>query len=143
MHAQVADMFPAIKEEPKSLRLPDVKTLSPQRVSEILDIADSIKEWFSAVAAYAAEYLDIGGTIPNYGLVKKRANRRWKDEAAALAAFSDLGEKAFSVKILSPAQMEKIAGKDRVAEHTEVPDTGTTLKRIGAENDTTKQINQK
>ena len=39
-------------------------------------------------------------------------------------------EQAYKVKLLSPAQMEKIAGKERVAKLTEVPDNGVTLKKI-------------
>jgi Protein of unknown function (DUF2800) len=128
LRQKISDALPAIPE--KQVLFPNVKGLSVQTVKKILDYRDLIEEWLSAVAAYAQEVAEAGGEIPGYELAQKRANRRWKDEVAALQAFDDLGEKAYKVKLLSPAQMEKIAGKDRVAPLTEVPDNGKTLKRV-------------
>lgn len=121
--------LPAIPE--KALIFPDVKGLSVDTVQKVLDYRDRIEAWMDAVAGYAQEYVEAGGMIPGYELAKRRANRKWVDEEAALKAFVDLGEAAFKVKILSPAQMEKVAGKERVAKLTEVPDNGMTLKKIG------------
>ena len=128
LRKSISDALPAIPE--KASIFPDVKGLSVQTVKKILDYRDLIEEWLSAVAGYAQEVAEAGGVIPGYELAQKRANRRWIDEATALQAFDDLGEKAYKVKLLSPAQMEKIAGKDRVAPLTEVPDNGKTLKRV-------------
>jgi len=128
LRQKISDALPAIPE--KQSLFPDVKGLAVPTIQKILEYRDLIEEWLGAVAAYAQEVVEAGGEIPGWELAKKRANRRWIDEAAALAAFSDLEEKAYKVKLLSPAQMEKIAGKERVAPLTEVPDNGVTLKRV-------------
>lgn len=125
----ISASLPAIPE--KDLVFPNVKGLSPATVKKVLDYKDRIEDWLGAVAVYAQEYVEAGGTIEGYELGKKRANRRWINEVDALKEFSDLGEKAYKVALLSPAQMEKIAGKERVSKLTEVPDNGMTLKRIG------------
>ena len=128
LRQDISKNLPAIKG--KELVFPDVKGLSVDTVKRVLDYKDLIEDWLGAVAAYALELVESGGNIDGYELAKKRANRRWVSEEGALQEFADLGERAYSVKILSPAQMEKIAGKERVAPLTEVPDSGTTLKKI-------------
>lgn len=130
LRQDISDRLPAIPG--KELILPDVKGLPIVTVAKILEYKDRIEAWMDAVFAYAQEYVEAGGVIPGWDLGKKRANRKWINEAKAIIAFADLGDKAFSEpKLLSPAQMEKVAGKDRVAPLTETPDNGTTLKRIG------------
>lgn len=91
--------------------------------------------------SYAQDVVEAGGEIPGWELAKKRANRKWKDEATVIAEFSDLGEKAFTLKLNSPAAMEKLVGKERVAPLTEVPDNGMTLKKI-TDKSTAKKIKE-
>lgn len=129
LRKDISDSLPAIPG--KELIFPDVKGLSPATVKNVLDYQDRIEDWMDAVAGYAKEYIEAGGDIPGYELGKKRANRKWINEEDVLREFADLGETAFSVKPLSPAQMEKITSKERVAKLTEVPDNGMTLKKIG------------
>lgn len=109
---------------------PDVKALTIDNVVKILDYKDRIEEWLDAVAAYAHSVVEAGGVVPGYELAKKRANRRWTDEKKVAEAFlGEFGNDIFDMKIKSPAQLEKIVGKERVAELTEVPDNGLTLKK--------------
>ena len=66
-------------------------------------------------------------------LVKKQADRVWKDEA--LQRFSTLfGTEAFTTpKLKSPAEMEKIPmAKPLVREFAFTPDTGLTVKPMSA-----------
>ena len=128
----ISNALPAIPG--KELILPDVKGLDVPTIKKVLDKKDLIEAWLDACAAYAQELVEAGGQIPGYELAKKRANRKWVSEEEALKAFADLGEDAFKVKILSPAAMEKIAGKERVAPLTETPDNGMTLKQTGSKN---------
>jgi hypothetical protein len=125
------DMNTALALPGSAIIFPDVKGLSPKTVKNVLDYKDRIEDWMDAVAGYAQEFIEAGGAIEGYELGKKRANRKWINEEEALKVLADLGEKAFVVKILSPAQMEKVAGKDRVAPLVETPDNGMTLKKIG------------
>jgi len=114
----------------KELIFPDVEGLPTDALIRIMDVKDLVDKWFKAVAAYAKSVVEEGGEIPGYELAKKRAHRKWVNEVEALAEFSDLGDEAFTIKILSPAQMEKKTDKDRVAKLTEVLDTGMTLKKV-------------
>lgn len=136
LRADISANLPAIPG--KELVFPDVKGLSVDTVKKVLDYKDRIEDWMEAVSAYAQTILETGGDIPGYELGKKRANRKWINEDEALVSFADLGEQAFKVKLLSPAQMEKIAGKDRVAALTEIPDNGMTIKKTEKKNGTTK-----
>jgi len=130
LRQDISEHLPAIPS--KEIIFPEATTLPVQVVKNVLDYKDRIESWLDAIVAYAQDYIAAGGSIEGWELGKKRANRKWIDEQQALLAFSDLGEKAFSEpKLLTPAQMEKVAGKDRVAPLVETPDNGTTLKRIG------------
>ncbi len=113
----------------RELIFPDVALLPMETIVMILNVRDRLDSWLDAVAAYAQNILEQGGEVPGYELAKKRANREWRNETEAAAAFADLGDKRFQVKLKSPAQMEKIAGKERVAELVVVPDNGSTMKR--------------
>ncbi len=130
LRQDIRDHLPAIPQ--KDIIFPDATALPIEVVKNVLDYKDRIDSWLDAIAKYAQDYLEAGGSIPGWELGKKRANRKWVDETQTISALSDLGDKIFSEpKLLTPAQMEKIAGKDRVAPLTETPDNGTTLKRIG------------
>lgn len=109
---------------------PDVKTLTAQVLKITLDNRDIIVTFLDAAAAYAQEYVEAGGQIDGYGLQPKRAIRRWRNEQEVIDNFVDLQQQIYKISLISPAQMEKIAGKERVARYTEVPDTGMVLKKI-------------
>lgn len=116
------------------LVFPDVKTLTIENVVKVLDYKERIEKWMDAVCAHAYDIALNGGEVPGYELAKKRANRVWKNEEEVLKTFADLGEKIVKVKVVSPAQMEKIVPKDRfeeIAPLTEKPDNGLTLKKKG------------
>lgn len=125
------DSLPAIPG--KELLFPDVRGLSVDNMVMIMEKKALFTDWLSAVCAYAQEFVEAGGVIPGYDLAQKRAHRKWANEKEALKTFTDLGEDAFTVKVKSPAQMEKIAGKERVAPLTFTPDTGMTLKKVKEE----------
>lgn len=121
----------------RELVFPDVKTLSTETITKILDYRERIEDWLDAVSIHAFGILEAGGLVPGYELGKKRANRRWKSDEETLKRFADLGDKLFTVKPVSPAQLEKLVGKERkseIAELTEIPDNGYTIKKSGGKN---------
>jgi hypothetical protein len=127
LRQDISDNLPAIPG--KELVFPDVKGLPVSAVLKILDYRDRIDSFLDAVFAYAQEYIEAGGELPGWYIGKTRPHRKWANEEDALAAFADLGPAAFKVTILSPAQMEKLAGKERVAPLVFTPEGGPTLKR--------------
>lgn len=110
---------------------PDVAALTLDNIVKVMDYKERIEKWMDAVCAHAFNIASSGGEIPGYVLAKKRANRKWKDEKEVLQRFANLGEQVFKVKVVSPAQLEKIVGKEEIEELTEVPDNGLTLKKAG------------
>lgn len=131
LRQDISDNLPAIPG--KEILFPDVKGLPVPTILKILEYRDRIDSFLDAVFAYAQEYVEAGGELPGWELGKKRCHRKWANEEEALKAFADLGEKAYKISLLSPAQMEKLAGKDRVTPLTFTPEGGTTLKKIEAQ----------
>jgi hypothetical protein len=64
-----------------------------------------------------------GKEIPGYTLVRGSKQRKWIDEDSIISEFSsELGDAIYTRKLLSPAQMEKLVGKDRVADYIIKPE---------------------
>lgn len=95
---------------------PDPNQLSAGDLAEMLHKAAVIKHWIAAVEARAYEVAESGVVIPGYHLAERRKTRRWTDEAAAektlLAAELD-HDRIAPRKLVTPAQAEKLLGKDR------------------------------
>ena len=108
--------------------------MSIDQIVKILDYTERIEKWLKAVNAHAEGIVMDGGEIPGYGLEKKRSNRKWKDEEEVAKRFAELGDKLVVTKLVSPAQLEKIVPekKKEIESLTERPDTGLTLKKVGA-----------
>jgi hypothetical protein len=87
--------------------LPDPAKISRERLGGILEGAEIIDEWLTAVRAHAKALADKGEEIPGWKLVDKRGRRVWADERAAIAFFEKTPE-AFVEKLHSPTQLEKV-----------------------------------
>ena len=91
---------------PESIPLPELK--------RILDASDMVEAWLKSCRAYAFGLLDTGRVLPEqlgYKIIAGRASRSWRDEGRAqetLATFLD--EEAYSKKLITPAQAEKLLG---------------------------------
>jgi hypothetical protein len=124
-------------DQPQLKNAPD--ELDPARLARVLDAAGMIEDWLNAVRALAHNLAQAGTEIPGYVLVEKIGRRRWKDEAAAEVALSDLPDDVvFETKLRSIAQIEKALGAKRKREFegllsslVETPVTGLNLVRAG------------
>lgn len=124
----VSDGFEGIGS---SLTLKQKSTLSNADIGQILPQLSVVSGWVSAIEAHAFAELNSGREIPGYKLVHGRSLRKWRDENAAeilLAAKLD-PEDLFSRKLISPAQAEKLLGKDHeiLAQHCVKPNGKPTL----------------
>lgn len=135
-----AGFCPALKEraysvakasfaEDDTILLPEPEKLSNEEISKVLASSNLLSSWIASVENHAHSQAEKGNPIPGYKLVKKRANRKWRDESDVVSKFSAVvgDEQLFDKKVKSPAQMEKVVGKSEVDKLTEIPDTGTTL----------------
>lgn len=94
-------------------------TYDPEKLSHVLDWIPTLEGWIKSVKDFAYGEAQHGRTPPRYKLVAKRANRKWKDEKAAINYVTqDLGltESAFSTSFKSPAQIEKMLSKEQKIE---------------------------
>ncbi len=106
-------------------------------ISKVLQYAPLITSWFKAVESMAFQMANSGIPIEGYKLVKKRANRKWlyePDELERVLIQSNGNKKDTNwftePKMKSPAQLEKIFGKDFIGNLCETPDNGNTLVPI-------------
>jgi len=97
-------------DEALEQRSPD--TLNPEEIAELLQKADLITSWATSLKEHAATTLFNGGVIPGYKVVSGRSHRKWvDDEKAAYEVHKLLGQAAFTSRLKSPAQVEKILGR--------------------------------
>jgi hypothetical protein len=94
--------------------LPAPALLEPEQLADILKSLHVLEDWASAVRATAQAKLERGEQVPGWKLVQKRATRKWGDEADVIAWLTSKGftpEEYATVKVKSPAQVEKLVGK--------------------------------
>ena len=105
--------------ETHSLRVA-LPVLAPHEVAEVLQMEPLIKLWLKRVTGQALTTLLDGGEIPGYKVVEgKPGHRKWTDElqvAEVLKAAGYPQEDITETKLLSPAGMDKVIGKKKVAE---------------------------
>lgn len=114
------------------LRPPEPNKLSIDQLEQVLRFDDAISDWLKQCRAYAFNLLEKGGVVKGHKLVRKRSNRKWKneDEAKEKLGFmlneNDLYDPG---KFKSPAKIEKILKKDKdlISDLVFKPDAGLTL----------------
>lgn len=96
--------------------LKEPSSLTPVQLGAILESVGALKVWLKRMEDYAEAEAQAGRVPPGFKLVAKRANRSWKDEAAAKAELEMLGYEDIYTepKMKSPAQVEETFGKKKV-----------------------------
>jgi hypothetical protein len=108
-------------------------TLDVVQIADYLKKADMLEQWIADVRGLAHQVLDAGKPVPGFKLVAKRAIRSWADEDQALVAMMNEGipeEELTQVKVISPAQAEKVLkkhGKQLPANQVVAVSSGSTL----------------
>jgi hypothetical protein len=111
-----------------------LKEIDVDTLGRYLKNADLLEDWIKDLRGLALQLLEKNLPVPGYKLVAKRGTRQWTNETKALEALHDLGvpraELLKPEELLSPAQMEKVLKKRKMA----LPDdlvvsvsSGTTL----------------
>lgn len=107
--------------------------LNVEQIADYLKKADMLEQWIADVRGLAHQVLDAGKPVPGFKLVAKRAVRSWADEDQALVAMMNDGipeEELTQVKVISPAQAEKVLkkhGKQLPANQVVAVSSGSTL----------------
>lgn len=110
--------------------------IEPRELGALLDLADEAEEWIRAVRATAHAEMEKGRPVLGWKLVGKRATRKWRDEAEALARLTDAGADPATLtktELMSPAQVEKALKRLKIdadiREFVVSQSSGTTLAR--------------
>jgi hypothetical protein len=109
-------------------KLPQVTALTPAQLGRVVQHKKLLTHWLEAAEELALQQMEAGDKIPGLKLVRKRGSREWKDENAAEKLLTrELGEDAFTRKLLSVAQAEKHLGKTRLANRWQAIEGGITV----------------
>ena len=93
---------------------PSVNKLTDEQLRLALDGKKLIMSWLDAVEQLITERLQSGQSFDGYKLVAGRSLRQWGDDAVAAKTLEEaVGDDAYTKKLLSPAQAEKLLGKKR------------------------------
>jgi hypothetical protein len=89
--------------------------LSEEEIAEVLENADVIETWLTAVRGLAYTAIADGRDIPGWKLVPKRAVRKWKDARLVKQRLASEGLTGFLTEdLVTPAQAEKLAKKQGI-----------------------------
>lgn len=103
------------------LKPPPPTTLTPAQLALVLDHADTIETWITAVRRHALALAEGGHPVPGYKLVEgRRGGRKWVNDAVAAQAIAALGVDPYEQSVLSPAALEKRLGKGAKAKLAEL-----------------------
>jgi hypothetical protein len=125
---------PQMTGEVERAALVQLKEIDAATLGQYLAKADVLEGWITDLRALAFQLLEKNIPVPGYKIVQKQARRQWVDDAKAIAALHDMGvprgELFSPEEIRSPAQIEKVLKKRKLA----LPDdlvksvsSGTTL----------------
>jgi len=94
----------------------DVKTLTPDQVSDLLDKAELVEDFIAALRKQATKTLEAGGVLRGWQMAPKRATRAWSKEADAVKVLLAAGvpeTQIYETSMITPAAADKLLGKDR------------------------------
>ena len=91
----------------------DADKLNDDQIANVLAHKLLITEWLNAVEQYAFDKLERGEPVPGYKLVAGRSIRKWSDNAEQTLA-DQLGDKAYSKKLIGIGDAEKLIGKKQL-----------------------------
>lgn len=101
--------------------IPCVTELTAEKIGNALPALTMLKEVLGCLEDYALALALKGQEIPNYCLVRGKKNRQWIDEQAVIDELGEeYGPRIMSLK--SPAQVEKVVGKDKVKDLVVIPE---------------------
>ena len=103
---------------------PKITELTADQIGRALPALEVLKGFISNLEGYAFTLASKGEDVPNYTLTRTRKQRRNKDEQAVIDAFGEqLGDDVYGErKVRTPAQLEKIVGKDVLADYIIIPE---------------------
>jgi hypothetical protein len=112
--ALISEDFDSLDEvlENDNTALIDGNTISLNELSKLIPHLNNIGKWIKALEARGFDELMSGHDVLDHKLVEGRSIRKWSDEETAeKVLFATIGDRAYSKKVISPTQAEKICVK--------------------------------
>ena len=94
----------------------DITTLTPDQVSDLLDKAELVEDFITALRKQATKTLEAGGVLRGWQMAPKRPTRQWTKDLDAVQVLLSAGvpeTQIYETSIISPAAADKLLGKDR------------------------------
>jgi hypothetical protein len=111
-----------------TIKLPDPAEFTKDQLVKLLESKDILDSWLKSIYTHAENMAKRGVKIPKYKLVQKTGHRKWVDEKKVTEKLEEYGTSIYQPsKLKTPAQMEKVADKELVAELCETPIIGEAL----------------
>jgi hypothetical protein len=105
--------------------------MTPETAAKFLDQSAAIKTFLDGVESWVHGRLEKGIDVPGYKLVDRYGHRRYSADEAKIVRFcrnKGFGKKQiYQTELLSPAQLEKVVGKELITSLVERPHLGTTV----------------
>ena len=93
-----------------------VDSVSIEKVAQVYEQLPLLKSFIKAVEARVFNELALGNKVNGYKLVKGRRSRAWADELKIVRQLKKLGVDPYALKLISPAQAEKLLDKEQKKE---------------------------
>lgn len=127
---ETTDLLSSVVEKQEIVPLSD---FSDSELSQLLQLQSTVDELFKAAKQEAKTRLHSGSSVEGYKLVNGQGNRAWRDEAEVIKVLKrkriKKADSHTTAKLKSPAQLEKVIGKEEVSKLTTRPDLGPTLAK--------------
>ena len=125
------------------LDMPSANTLTDEQMRVAMEAKPLIEGWLSAIEAQIKDRLEGGTGFAGFKLVEGRSLRQWANEMSAAEALEEMlgAETAYTKKLLSPSQAEKVLGKTRKAEIADLITKPTGKPTLAPESDKRPAIN--
>lgn len=103
---------------------PSPSDLTPEQLGNVLKNAEILRNWASAVGEHALRLAEAGEDIPGFKLTQRKKHRKWVDEDTVVDRYHpEFKDKLYTKKLISPNQLEKLLGKKRKDEASELIET--------------------
>jgi len=94
----------------------DVTTLTPDQVADLLDKAELVEDFITALRKQATKTLEAGGVLRGWQMAPKRPTRQWTKDSDAVQVLLSAGvpeTQIYETSMITPAAADKLLGKDR------------------------------
>jgi hypothetical protein len=101
-------VFDAVMEDAVEA-VPAPSEMTNNDIAKALNAAEMLDLWITAVRQHAAGLIRQGVGVQGWKLVQRQGRRKWRDDEAAARFISGSGFDPWNRKVMSPAQIEKVA----------------------------------